>query len=105
MNRDQFVSELFTFLVSGGALALVSTIVRGIRTRREGVRAYEREAIGELVRYRRDCDQRLAATERDRDYYRRMMNRYYEQLVRHNIDPDPSNPTAPGDRVTNGGNT
>lgn len=94
-TRETLVTTLFAFITSGGLVALVTTIVKATRARREGVRALEREAISDLGR-----DRRLARA--DARFFAGIVGTYARQLRAAGIEPDPPNPVPPSERNGNG---
>lgn len=90
-SREQLVTALFAFITTGGLAALVTTVIKAFRARREGVRALEREAIGDLGR-----DRRLARA--DARFWSGVAGSYARQLRTAGVEPEPSNPIPPSER-------
>jgi hypothetical protein len=93
-----WVTALIAGLLSGGGIAFVGTLIKGVGTLRSGARAAEREAVADLARSRDDAEDRAREREADRDYWARIANRYYGQLERLGVEPNPPNPIPPSER-------
>lgn len=93
--REQLITTLFAFITTGGLAALVGTIIKAVRARREGVRAFEREAISDLGR-----DRRVARL--DARFWAGVAGSYARQLRAADIEPEPPNPVPPSERNGNG---
>lgn len=79
-----------TFVLSGGALAVVTAVIKGVRTRREGVQAAIRESIEDLADDRR-------AARKDAHFWESVARRYAHQLIAAGRQPDPAHPIPPSD--------
>ena len=92
------LTTVITLLLTAGGAAFLTNAVRGWSSIRSGAHAREREAIDDLGRRRDDLDRWLTESNRDRDFWRRVANRYAGQLVRAGIEPDPADPVPPSER-------
>lgn len=96
MNGDT-LNVLIAGLLGGGGVAFVGALAKGWGTLRAGARARERDAIADLKRDRDEAEDRQREAENDRDYWRRVANRYYGQLERLGVEPNPANPIPPSE--------
>jgi len=95
---DNWVSALIAAVLGGGGVAFLGAAIKGLQDLRSGVRAREREAVADLARSRDESDERARSAEADRDYWRRIANRYYGQLERLGVEPAPADPVPPSER-------
>lgn len=98
MSQD-LQTAVVTFLLGGGLTALVGALARGLSSLRSGARAHEREAVADLAKSRDEADERCRVATADSDYWHAISGRYYFQLTRAGIEPDPADPRAPSERV------
>ena len=89
------IKTLVTFLTGGGLLALVTGIVRSVRTVRTGALSSTRAVVKGLVQARNEAENREDERTRERDYWRDIAGRYHFQLRSAGIRPDPPHPQPP----------
>jgi hypothetical protein len=90
---------MVTFLVGGGAAALVTTVVKAVGSMRIGSRTASRGVVRDAVEARRDAERRLEHEKRVSDYWRGVAGNYNYQLRSNGIMPDPAKPVPPVVRV------
>lgn len=95
-------TAIITFLLGGGAATAISAAAKGWLSLRTGARAHEREAVADLAKARDDAEDRYRAASADADYWHAIAGRYFFQLTRAGIDPDPADPRPPSERVQPG---
>lgn len=93
-----WLNTLIGALLGSSGVAFVGALVKGWLSVRKGARAFEREAVADIARRRDELDDRLRQSEADRDYWRRVANRYYGQLERLGVEPIPADPVPPSER-------
>ena len=96
---DGWLTTVIGLLLGGGGAMFLTTSIRGWSTIRSGAYAREREASDRLGTQLRESEERVAIVARDRDHWRNVAMRYSGQLVRAGIEPVPSDPIPPSERV------
>lgn len=92
------LSSVLTALLSVGAAGVIWTLVKGWLALRGGAAGRESDAWKQIKDHNRYLDDMRRVAEADRDYYHSVCNRYYGQLVRHGLDPDPKSLRPPSDK-------
>ena len=93
------IATIITVVLSGGALATIQAVFRGVGSLRSGARAREKEAVSDLARWRDELDERARRAEADRDYWRVIAMQYAGQLHRAGLEPKPAEPMPPSERI------
>jgi hypothetical protein len=95
---DGQIAPIIAALLSAGAAAVLWTLVKGWNTLRAGAAGRERDAWQQIKDHNQYLDDTRRAAEADRDYWRSICNRYYGQLVRAGMEPDPKTLRPPSER-------
>lgn len=96
MNLDpDVIKTLVTFLTGGGLIALITGVIRSVRTVRTGALSSTRAVVKGLVEARNEAEDREDAQRRRADYWQDVAGRYSFQLRRAGVTPDPRNPMPP----------
>lgn len=91
-------SAVIAALLSVGTAGVIWTLVRGWLALRAGAAGREKDAWQQIKDHNRYLDDTRRAAEADRDYYHTVCNRYFGQLTRAGLDPDPRSLKPPSDR-------
>lgn len=92
------LSTVLAVIIGAGGATFIGAVVRAWLDLRAGSQARERDVKTDLKSWNDELEHRAREAELDRDYWRRIANGYYGQLVRNGLDPIPSDPVAPSDR-------
>lgn len=96
MNLDPEVTRtLVTFLTGGSFIALVTGIIRSVRTVRTGALSSTRAVVKSLVEARNEAEEREDFQRRRADYWQSIAGRYGYQLRQAGITPNPEKPRPP----------
>jgi hypothetical protein len=93
---------LITFVLGGGAIAMVTQIIRASRLWKTGRLATTREIIRDMAAARDEAEDREAVVRQDKDYWRNVAGAYGYQLRSQGIEPDPARPMSPSERRRDG---
>jgi hypothetical protein len=92
------LQALLTFVLGGGAIALVTQIVKASRLWRSGRLATTREVIRDIAAARDEAEDREAILRQDKDYWRSVAADYSFQLRQAGLLPNPPEPMSPSER-------
>ena len=92
------LSTLLAVILGAGGTGFVAAAVKAWLDLRSGSRAREKDVQADLKAWNDELEHRAREAEIDRDFWRRVANGYYGQLVRAGVEPFPSDPVAPSDR-------
>ena len=95
MSLDIVLSAI---LGAGGA-TFIGAIVKAWLDVRSGARSREKDVRADLKLWNTELETRARECELDRDFWRRLANGYYGQLLRANVNPVPADPIAPSERT------
>lgn len=95
---DGEVSGIIAALLSVGAAAVIWTVARAWIALRQGAAGREKDAWKQIRDHNAYLDDTRRAAEADRDYYHSICNRYYGQLARAGLEPDPKVLQPPSER-------
>jgi hypothetical protein len=93
----QVVAAIITFIVGGGLVGLITQIVRGVGSLRQGARTSTREVIRDLAAARDESEMREEIVRNDMEYWRRIAADYGFQLRTAGLEPRPAIPRPPSD--------
>lgn len=99
MESSEVITAVIGALLGGGGLAFIQALFSGIGSLRQGARAHERESVQDLARARDKADERAAAAEADRDFWRYTAGGFAYQLRREGVEPIPPDPVPPSARA------
>lgn len=93
------LQALLTFVLGGGAIALVTQIVKASRLWRSGRLATTREVIRDIAAARDEAEEREAVLRQEKDFWRGVAADYSFQLRQAGILPNPPDPVSPSERT------
>lgn len=98
MITDATTEALITFMLGGGAIALVTQMIRASRLWRSGRLATTREVIRDIAAARDEAEEREEEQREDALYWSATAAGYHFQLRQAGLTPEPARPESPSAR-------